>query len=73
MENAFIFLLIFGVLLLLTAAGLAFSKDPRQSPLLGRVVGIEKMSKERNYIAYSCSSGSAASRFRASSSMLSGT
>jgi hypothetical protein len=47
MENAFIFLLIFGVLLLLTAAGLAFSKDPRQSPLLGRVVGIEKMSKEQ--------------------------
>ena len=40
MENAFIFLLIFGVLLLLTAAGLAFSKDPRQSPL-------EKMSKEQ--------------------------
>jgi hypothetical protein len=47
MENAFIFLLIFGGLLLLTAAGLAFSKDPRQSPLLGRVVGIEKMSKEQ--------------------------
>ena len=49
MENAFIFLLIFGVLLLLTAAGLAFSKDPRQSPLLGRVVGIEKMSKDKTH------------------------
>ena len=47
MENAFISLLIFGVLLLLSAAGLAFSKDPRQSPLLGRVVGIEKMSKDQ--------------------------
>lgn len=46
MENAFILLLIFGVLLLLTAAGLAFSKDPRQSPFLGRTAGIEKMSKE---------------------------
>ena len=38
MENAFIFLLIFGVLLLLTAAGLAFSKDPRQSPLVAGCV-----------------------------------
>ena len=40
MENAFIFLLIFGVLLLLTAAGLAFSKDPRQSPLLLTAAGL---------------------------------
>ena len=30
MENAFIFLLIFGVLLLLTAAGLAFSKESKE-------------------------------------------
>lgn len=47
MENAFILFLIFGVLLLLAAASLAFSKDPRQLPLLGRVVGIEKMSREK--------------------------
>ena len=37
MENAFIFLLIFGVLLLLAAASLAFSKDPRKSPFMARV------------------------------------
>ncbi|MCR5135699.1 MAG: hypothetical protein K6C12_01175 [Oscillospiraceae bacterium] len=46
MQNAFIFLMIFGAALLLTAACIAFSKDPRQSPFLGRSVGIEKKSKE---------------------------
>ncbi len=47
MENALIFMLIFGIVLLLAAAGLWFSKDPRQSPLLGRVAGIEKMGKAK--------------------------
>ena len=37
MEYAFVFLIIFGVALLLAAASLAFSKDPRQSPLMARV------------------------------------
>ena len=45
MENALIFMLIFGIALLLAAASLWFSKDPRQSPLMGRVAGIEKMGK----------------------------
>lgn len=45
MENALIFILIFGLALLLTAAGLWFSKDPRKSPFLARVAGIEKMGK----------------------------
>ena len=39
MENAFIFLLIFGVLLLLTAAGLAFSKDEQARKLAREVAG----------------------------------
>lgn len=47
MENALIFMIIFGAALLLAAASLAFSKDPRKSPLLGRVVGIEKMEKDK--------------------------
>ena len=47
MENALIFMIIFGAALLLAAASLAFSKDPRKSLLLGRVVGIEKMGKDR--------------------------
>ncbi len=47
MENALIFMLIFGIVLLLAAAGLWFSRDPRQSPLLGRVAGIEKMGKAK--------------------------
>ena len=47
MENAIIFMLIFGIALLLAAASLWFSKDPRQSPLMGRVAGIEKMGKTR--------------------------
>ena len=45
MENALIFMLIFGISLILAAASLWFSKDPRKSPLLGRVSGIEKMGK----------------------------
>ncbi len=36
MEYAFVFLIIFGAALLLTAACLAFSKDPRKSPLMAR-------------------------------------
>ena len=44
MENAFKFLLIFGVALLLAAASLAFSKDPRNSIFFARVHG--KPSKE---------------------------
>ena len=44
MENALKFMLIFGVLLLLAAASLAFSKDPRNSIFFARVHG--KPSKE---------------------------
>lgn len=39
MENAFIFLMIFGVLLLLAAASLFFSKDPRKSVFFARMHG----------------------------------
>ena len=37
MEYAFVFLIIFGVALLLAAASLAFSKDPRKSPFMARL------------------------------------
>ena len=43
MENAFILFIIFGAALILAAASLILSKDPRKSPLLGKVAGIEKM------------------------------
>ena len=46
MENVFIFFLIFGIALLLAASSLFFSKDPGNSPLLGRVTGIDKKRKE---------------------------
>lgn len=46
MENALIFMIIFGLALLLAAASLWFSKDPRKSPLMGRVAGSEKMGKK---------------------------
>ncbi len=39
MENAFIFLMIFGAALLLAAASLAFSKDPRKSVFFARMRG----------------------------------
>ena len=45
MEYAFIFLIIFGASLLLAAASLAFSKDPRKSPLMARTYG--NVSKEQ--------------------------
>ena len=47
MENAFIFMIIFGLALLLAAASLWFSKDPRKSPLMGRVTESEKMKKDQ--------------------------
>ncbi len=47
MHYAFVFMMIFGAALLLAAASLAFSKDPRKSPLLSRTAGIEKMGKDR--------------------------
>ena len=46
MSEALIFLIIFGVLLLLAAAGLWFSKDPRKSFLLYKVAGLQKKSPE---------------------------
>ena len=39
MENAYKFLIIFGVLLLLAAASLFFSKDPRNSVFFARMNG----------------------------------
>ena len=45
MQNAFLFLLIFGVLLLLSAASLWLSKDPRKSIFFAKVHG--KPSKEK--------------------------
>ncbi len=44
MENAYKFLIIFGVLLLLAAASLFFSKDPRNSVFFARMHG--KFSRE---------------------------
>ena len=44
MHYAFVFLLIFGCLLLLAAASLWFSKDPRKSVFFARVQG--KLNKE---------------------------
>lgn len=44
--EAMIFLMIFGVCLLLTAFLLFLSKDPRQSPFLGRVQGLDDMTIE---------------------------
>ena len=46
MAEAYLFLIIFGAALLLAAASLWFSKDPRNSVLLGRMPGIGKMEKE---------------------------
>ena len=46
MKNAFIFLLLFGLALLLAAVSLYFSKDPRKSPLLWKSAG--KTCKEQN-------------------------
>ncbi|MBR0160646.1 MAG: hypothetical protein IJQ02_05110 [Oscillospiraceae bacterium] len=47
MKYAFIFLLIFGVLILLAAASLWFSKDPRQSLFFARVHGNPSKEKAR--------------------------
>ena len=47
MHYALLFMMIFGAALLLAAAGLAFSKDPRDSFLLARVPGLKKMGKDR--------------------------
>ncbi len=44
--EAMIFMMIFGAALLLAAGILAIEKDPRQSILLYKVMGIEKMSIE---------------------------
>ena len=47
MKYAFIFLLVFGVLILLAAASLWFSKDPRQSLFFARVHGNPSKEKAR--------------------------
>ncbi len=47
MHYAFVFLLIFGVLILLAAASLWFSKDPRQSVFFARVHGNQSKEKAR--------------------------
>ena len=54
MEYAFVFLIIFGAALLLTAACLAFSKDPRKSPLMARTsqkMGLKEAKKAAREIA----------------------
>ncbi len=45
--EATIFMMIFGVALLLTAAWLAFAKDPRHSVLLYKVQGLSSMPREK--------------------------
>ena len=47
MKEASIFLIIFGVLIVLAAIRLYTAKDPRKSMLTGRIAGIEKMSMEK--------------------------
>ena len=54
MKNAFLFLLIFGALLLLAAVSLWFSRDPRNSVFFARVwgdMGREKARKTAKEIA----------------------
>lgn len=54
MEYAFVFLIIFGVALLLASAGLAFSKDPRKSFLMARTpqkMGLKEAKKTAREIA----------------------
>ena len=43
MEEACIFMMIFGAALLLAALRLCLAKDPRKSVLLAKVQGVEKM------------------------------
>ncbi|MCR5098821.1 MAG: hypothetical protein K6B14_07735 [Lachnospiraceae bacterium] len=45
--EAMIFMMIFGAALLLTAAWLAFAKDPRHSVLLYKVQGLSSMPREK--------------------------
>ena len=45
--EVFILLLIFGAVLLLAAASLWFSKDPKNSILMARVAGAKKMPPEK--------------------------
>ncbi len=45
--EVWILFLIFGAALLLAAASLWFSKDPRNSILMARVAGLKKMSLEK--------------------------
>ena len=54
MEYAFVFLIIFGAALLFAAACLAFSKDPRKSPLMARTsqkMGLKEAKKAAQEIA----------------------
>ena len=46
--EAMIFMVIFGVALLLTAAWLAFAKDPRHFVLLYKVQGLSSMPREKS-------------------------
>ena len=47
MKEASLFMILFGILLVAAGVALCCKKDPRTSLLLGRVHGLEKMTKKK--------------------------